>query len=125
MPGRKASPLQKKQFWNLVKEGISPAEAAERLGFNRTTGWRWSRGLTDTPNRTERKLQLDLPDPRPAPELDGGVRDLLSDFSAWGEAFLAWDRMWSWKGTKASAFSGRSYLARTRGAAARRRSKRR
>lgn len=88
MPGKRASPAQKNQFWTFISAGLSPEMAAEKVGVSAATAYRWMRGVKRNRKVDATTLMLDLPEPKRWEDLDGGVRDLLKEFNLFCEVLL-------------------------------------
>jgi hypothetical protein len=89
MPGKQASDAQRRQFWSLVSNGVAATAAAEQVGMSRSWGWREVKGVAPAKSLIDReRLEESQPDPRSFEQLDGGVKDLLKDFSLFSEVLL-------------------------------------
>ena len=95
MPRRNLPASLKLQFQRLITppphgDGVHVAEACRRLGIDKSTGYRWSKGLTAGESRTKlsEKIQGDLPAPQPWDTLSDTAKMMLSDFNVFSELAL-------------------------------------
>lgn len=80
------------QFYHLVKQGFSIAQAARAVGMSPRWGYDKVRGIDLAVKREEEEL----PDPIAYADLDGGVKDTLQDFLLFRKVFLARDeQVWA------------------------------
>lgn len=90
--GKRATKQQTDQFYNLVKEGFSIAQAARAVGLSPRWGYDKMRGI----NLSVKREEEELPDPKPWAELDPYVQDTLKDFLLFRKVFLARDeQVWA------------------------------
>ena len=92
---RKLPPTYRHQFQQLISpkpngDGLSIAEACRRLGIDKSTGYRWAKGLPSSETRTSlaSRLQTDLPPPLPYGELSDLGKEMLADFNLFSELAL-------------------------------------
>jgi len=93
---RRAIPKALKiQFQRLVSappygDGLPVAEASRRLGIEKSTGYRWAKGLKggETQTALAKKAQLEVPPPLPWEKLSIPAQEMLSDFNAFSEMAL-------------------------------------
>jgi hypothetical protein len=98
LPGRHASPAQKKRFWRLIESGMSPRQAGLQVGMSKIWGYRMFQGL-DSPGdgglqtipALERKMLTLAPEPKTKEQLRPEVLRMLqpAGINDWCEAFLA------------------------------------
>lgn len=80
MPGKRASEAGKRQFWALVAQGVSPAEAARQIGMSRGWGWRMTKGILPSKTMAQyERLENAQPAPKPYTELSDEAK-LMLDF---------------------------------------------
>jgi hypothetical protein len=102
--GTRATETEKQKFRKLREDGLSVERAAGKLGRSA----RWGYGVM-AQDRMEAKRRLtEMPAPKSLAELDGGVKDCLTDFTLFDETFLGY-RSLPWAADAAKRVVG--YLA--------------
>lgn len=81
-----ATPEEKERYRRLRSEGYSQEAAANKLGRTGAWGYKVERQDRDRAALQEQELG---PPPKTLKQLDGGVKDTLSDFNLFAEVFLA------------------------------------
>ncbi len=81
-----ATESQIKRFRKLRDDGMSTARAAQRVGMSKDWGYRQV-----ARDREKRKVREEIdPAPKRLDELDGGVKDCLTDFALFDRTFLGY-----------------------------------
>jgi len=95
MPRRILPPTYRLQFQRLITpppngDGVTVAEACRRLGIDKTTGYRWSKGLTshETMTQLAHKQQMEIPSPFEWEKLSDTAKEMLKDFNCFSELAL-------------------------------------
>lgn len=95
MPRKRIPATTRAQFQRLVTpppqgDGVSIAEACRRLGIDKSTGYRWSKGLESSETRTLKasRMQAELPPPLGYDSLSDVAKEMLADFNVFSEKAL-------------------------------------